>query len=89
MHTACARALTENVSRTGILVQWLDDIPLPEVGGRLTLDVHLPRNPEMAPPDHALQDDRRARDSKVGPETRGRTASSQYEVRGSNGRDDF
>jgi hypothetical protein len=41
--------LTENVSRTGILVLWLDGTPLPEVGGRLTLDVHLPRNPEMSP----------------------------------------
>jgi hypothetical protein len=48
-HIASARALTENVSRTGILVQWLDGTPLPEVGGRLTLDVHLPRGPEMPP----------------------------------------
>ena len=44
-----ARALTENVSRTGILVQWLEGIPLPKVGGRLTLDVQLPTNPAMGP----------------------------------------
>jgi len=41
------RALTENVSRTGILVRWLEGTPLPKVGGRLTLDVQLPKNPEM------------------------------------------
>jgi hypothetical protein len=38
---------TENVSRTGILVRWLDGMPLPKVGGRLTLDVQLPKNPEI------------------------------------------
>jgi c-di-GMP-binding flagellar brake protein YcgR len=47
MHAASARALTENFSRTGILVRWLDGTPLPEVGIRLTLDVHLPGNLEM------------------------------------------
>ena len=41
--------LTENVSRTGILVQWLTGTPLPEVGGRLTVDVELPGSPENAP----------------------------------------
>jgi hypothetical protein len=44
--TSVARTLTENVSRTGILVRWLKGTPLPKVGGRLTLDVQLPRNPE-------------------------------------------
>jgi hypothetical protein len=43
------KALTENVSRSGILVRWLKGMPLPEVGGSLTLDVQLPKNPEMAP----------------------------------------
>lgn len=44
-----AVALTENVSRGGILVRWLEGIPLPKVGRKLTLDVQLPRNPEMDP----------------------------------------
>jgi hypothetical protein len=42
-----AKALTENVSRSGLLVRWLEGTPLPKVGGRLTLDVQLPKNPEM------------------------------------------
>jgi len=44
-----AIALTENVSRTGILVNWIDGVPLPKVGGRLTLDVQLPKNLAMDP----------------------------------------
>jgi len=44
-----AIALTKNVSRTGILVRWLDGVPLPKVGGRLTLDVQLPKNLAMDP----------------------------------------
>jgi hypothetical protein len=43
------RVLTENVSRTGMLVRWLDGMPLPRVGGKLTLDVQLPKNPEIDP----------------------------------------
>jgi hypothetical protein len=39
--------LTENISRSGICVRWLEGIPLPKVGGRLTLDLQLPKNPEM------------------------------------------
>ncbi len=42
-----AKALIENISRTGLLVRWLEGTPLPKVGGRLTLDVQLPKNPEM------------------------------------------
>jgi len=41
------KALTENVSRTGLLVRWLEGTPLPKVGARITLDVQLPKNPEM------------------------------------------
>jgi hypothetical protein len=44
-----AGALTENVSRTGMLVRWLEGVPLPKVGGKLTLDVQLPKNPAMDP----------------------------------------
>jgi hypothetical protein len=39
--------LTENVSRSGLLVRWMEGTPLPKVGGKLTLDVQLPKNPEM------------------------------------------
>jgi hypothetical protein len=46
---ASASALTQNVSRTGILVRWLDGTPLPKVGGKLTLDLQLPKNPGMDP----------------------------------------
>jgi hypothetical protein len=46
MHAGSASALTENFSRSGILVQWLNETPLPEVGRRLTLDVHLPGSPK-------------------------------------------
>lgn len=43
------KALTENVSRSGILLRWREGmpLPLPKVGGSLTLDVQLPKNPEM------------------------------------------
>lgn len=46
---SAASVLTENVSRAGLLVRWLEGIPLPKVGRRLTLDVQLPKNPKMAP----------------------------------------
>jgi hypothetical protein len=49
MRTASVRALAENVSRTGILVQWLDGTPLPEVGRSLTVNIHLPGSSETGP----------------------------------------
>ena len=44
-----ARALTENVSRTGILIRWKAEAPLPVVGSKLILDVELPENSEFGP----------------------------------------
>lgn len=43
------RALTENVSRTGMLMLWSGTSPLPKVDGKLTLDVILPENSEFGP----------------------------------------
>jgi len=43
------RALTENVSRTGMLMRWSGKSPLPKVDGKLTLDVLLPENSEFGP----------------------------------------
>lgn len=43
------RALTENVSRTGILMRWMDGVPLPKVDGKLVLDLKLPENSDVGP----------------------------------------
>lgn len=43
------RTLTENVSRTGMLMRWSGTSPLPKVDGKLTLDVLLPENSEFGP----------------------------------------
>jgi hypothetical protein len=43
------RALTENVSRTGVLMRWVKGIPLPNVDGKLILDLQLPENSEFGP----------------------------------------
>jgi c-di-GMP-binding flagellar brake protein YcgR len=43
------RALTENVSRTGMLMRWVEGIPLPNVDGKLVLDLQLPENSEFGP----------------------------------------
>lgn len=43
------RALTENVSRTGMLMRWSGTSPLPKLDGKLTLDVLLPENSEFGP----------------------------------------
>lgn len=34
--------LTENLSRTGMLMRWLDAVELPAVGSHLTVDIDLP-----------------------------------------------
>ncbi len=41
------RAFTENVSRTGMLMRWMDGIALPSVDENLTLDIQLPENSEF------------------------------------------
>jgi c-di-GMP-binding flagellar brake protein YcgR len=46
---APVRTLTENVSRTGMLMRWAAGVPLPAVGGKLTLDVELPENSGFGP----------------------------------------
>ncbi|HEY3823990.1 MAG TPA: PilZ domain-containing protein [Bryobacteraceae bacterium] len=43
------RAITENVSRTGVLMRWADGIPLPRVERKMTLDLQLPENSEFGP----------------------------------------
>lgn len=43
------RALTENVSRTGMLMRWVEGVPLPNVDGKLILDLQLPENSEFGP----------------------------------------
>jgi c-di-GMP-binding flagellar brake protein YcgR len=43
------RALTENVSRTGMLMRWVEGIPLPKVDSKLVLDLQLPENSEFGP----------------------------------------
>lgn len=42
-------ALTENVSRSGMLMRWGAGSPLPRVEKKLTLDVLLPENSEFGP----------------------------------------
>ena len=43
------RALTENVSRTGVLMRWMGDVPLPKIDKKLILDVALPENSDFGP----------------------------------------
>jgi c-di-GMP-binding flagellar brake protein YcgR len=43
------RAFTENVSRTGMLMRWMDGIPLPYIDRKLVLDLQLPENSEFGP----------------------------------------
>jgi c-di-GMP-binding flagellar brake protein YcgR len=43
------RAFTENVSRTGILMRWVEGVPFPEIEKKLTLDLKLPENSEFGP----------------------------------------
>jgi c-di-GMP-binding flagellar brake protein YcgR len=43
------RAITENVSRTGMLMRWMEGIPLPNINGKLLLDLQLPENSEFGP----------------------------------------
>ena len=40
---------TENISRTGVLMRWADDRPLPSIGQNLTIDIDLPDNSEFGP----------------------------------------
>jgi len=43
------RAFTENVSRTGMLMRWMEGMPLPKADGKLILDLQLPENSEFGP----------------------------------------
>lgn len=43
------RTLTENVSRSGMLMVWGSSAPLPGLRKKLTLDVQLPENSEFGP----------------------------------------
>ena len=43
------RAITENISRTGVLMRWVEGIPLPDIDGKLVLDLQLPENSGVGP----------------------------------------
>jgi c-di-GMP-binding flagellar brake protein YcgR len=43
------RAFTENVSRTGMLMRWMEGTPLPNIDRKLVLDLQLPENSEFGP----------------------------------------
>jgi c-di-GMP-binding flagellar brake protein YcgR len=49
VQAAPVRTLTENVSRTGMLMRWSAGTPLPSLGGKLVLDVELPENSGFGP----------------------------------------
>ena len=49
VQAAPMRALTENVSRTGMLMRWVEGIPLPDLDKKLVLDLQLPENSEFGP----------------------------------------
>jgi hypothetical protein len=42
-------SLTENMSRDGMLMHWLDNVPLPELGAALVVEVDLPAGPQFGP----------------------------------------
>jgi hypothetical protein len=48
-YSAPLEGVTENMSRDGILMRWLDSVPLPAVGSTLTVEVQLPVNPDVDP----------------------------------------
>lgn len=48
-HAEPLRALTENVSRTGVLMRWIEGTPLPKIERKLVVDVKLPENSEVGP----------------------------------------
>jgi hypothetical protein len=41
--------LTQNLSRSGLLLRWLDAVALPEVGSALTVDIELPADGAFGP----------------------------------------
>jgi hypothetical protein len=41
--------LTENLSRSGLLMKWLDAVALPEIGAELTVDIDLPVDEAFGP----------------------------------------
>lgn len=43
------RTLTQNVSRTGMLMRWMEGVPLPKIDKKLVLDLELPENSEFGP----------------------------------------
>lgn len=43
------QGVTENVSRAGILMHWLEAVPLPEPGDSLNVEVDLPGGADFGP----------------------------------------
>lgn len=41
--------ITENISRDGILMRWLDAVPLPAIGTSLTVEFSLPESEDFGP----------------------------------------
>ena len=42
-------SLTENMSRDGMLMHWLENVPLPELGASLIVEIDLPSGPQFGP----------------------------------------
>lgn len=41
--------MTQNLSRCGLLMQWMDSVDLPEAGSSLTVDIDLPADEAFGP----------------------------------------
>lgn len=49
VRSAAPEGITENMSRDGILMRWLDDVPLPEIGSPLVVELELPAESAFEP----------------------------------------
>lgn len=49
VRSAPYEGMTENMSRDGILMRWLQNVPLPEPGDSLTVEVDLPGGEDFGP----------------------------------------
>ncbi len=47
--SATYEGVTENMSRDGILMRWLEEVPLPEPGNTLTVEIDLPGGEDFGP----------------------------------------
>lgn len=49
IRSAALEGITENISRTGILMRWHEAVPLPKVGSGLTVEFSLPESEDFGP----------------------------------------